>query len=127
MGVVVGAVVQVAIHCACDIGDEADIVRALGEAAEKFGDKMHVLVNNAASFIFHSVETATAADWDASAAVNIKGHALLTKHVLPYMKRAGGGSIVWQVCIGGEVRAGFSLLLTSTMHTDSEGCSAPLS
>jgi gluconate 5-dehydrogenase/3-oxoacyl-[acyl-carrier protein] reductase len=28
--------------------------------------------------------------------VNIKGHALLTKAVLPFMKRAGGGSIVWQ-------------------------------
>jgi hypothetical protein len=91
---------DVAIHCTCDIGDEADIVRALGEAAEKFGDVMHVLVNNAACFIFHSVETATAADWDQSAAVNIKGHALLTKHMLPYMKRAGGGSIVWQVGAG---------------------------
>ena len=29
--------------------------------------------------------------------VNIKGHALLTKHTLPFMKRAGGGSIVFQV------------------------------
>jgi NAD(P)-dependent dehydrogenase (short-subunit alcohol dehydrogenase family) len=28
--------------------------------------------------------------------VNIKGHALLTKAVLPAMKAAGGGSIVFQ-------------------------------
>ena len=55
-----------------------------------------VLVNNAALFVFESVETATAEDWDRSAAVNIKGHALLTKAVLPAMKRAGGGSIVFQ-------------------------------
>jgi NAD(P)-dependent dehydrogenase (short-subunit alcohol dehydrogenase family) len=38
----------------------------------KFGSAIHVLVNNAALFVFHSVETASAADWDRSAAVNIK-------------------------------------------------------
>jgi NAD(P)-dependent dehydrogenase (short-subunit alcohol dehydrogenase family) len=55
-----------------------------------------------------SVEHATGADWDRSAAINIKGHALLTKHVLPYMKAAGGGSIVWQGSISAflaQVRA----------------------
>jgi NAD(P)-dependent dehydrogenase (short-subunit alcohol dehydrogenase family) len=66
------------------------------EVEKKFGDKVHVLVNNAALFVFESVEHATAEDWDRSASVNIKGHALLTKHTLPYMKRAGGGSIVFQ-------------------------------
>jgi NAD(P)-dependent dehydrogenase (short-subunit alcohol dehydrogenase family) len=54
--------------------------------SEKFGSTVHVLVNNAAAFIFHSVETASAEDWDYSAAINIKGHALLTKHLLPLLK-----------------------------------------
>ena len=36
-----------------------------------------------------------AEDWDRSAGVNIKGHALLTKACIPYMK-ARGGSIVFQ-------------------------------
>jgi NAD(P)-dependent dehydrogenase (short-subunit alcohol dehydrogenase family) len=62
----------------------------------RFGDKIHVLINNAALFIFASVEHATGEDWDRSAAVNIKGHALMTKHVLPHMKAAGGGTIVFQ-------------------------------
>ena len=57
---------------------------------------LQVLINNAALFVFESVETASADDWDRSAAVNIKGHALLTKACLPYMKRAGGGSVVFQ-------------------------------
>lgn len=43
------------------------------QAEAKFGDKMHVLVNNAALFVFRSVETATAEDWDRTASVNIKG------------------------------------------------------
>jgi len=53
-------------------------------------------VNNAAAFIFRSVEHATSEDWDHSAAVNIKGHALLTKAILGPMKAAGGGAIVFQ-------------------------------
>ncbi len=69
-----------------DIGSEEDCISVARQVQAKFGSIVHVLVNNAAAFIFHSVETATAADWDHSAAINIKGHALLTKHLLPFMK-----------------------------------------
>ena len=87
---------DVALWVPSDISSEADCAKVTEAAAAKFGDKIHVLVNNAALFVFKSVEDATADDWDRSASVNIKGHALLTKAVLPFMKRAGGGSIVWQ-------------------------------
>ena len=83
----------------CDIESEVDTVNTAEAVAAKFGAAVHVLVNNAAFFTFHSVETASAADWDRSAAVNIKGHALLTKALLPGLKeggKSGGGSIVWQ-------------------------------
>jgi NAD(P)-dependent dehydrogenase (short-subunit alcohol dehydrogenase family) len=79
-----------------DIESEEDCNKAASASATRFGGKIDVLVNNAALFVFHSVEHATATDWDRSAAVNIKGHALLTKACLPYMKAAGGGSIVFQ-------------------------------
>lgn len=79
-----------------DIESEEDCNKAASASASRFGGKIDVLVNNAALFVFHSVEHATATDWDRSAAVNIKGHALLTKACLPYMKAAGGGSIVFQ-------------------------------
>ena len=65
-------------------------------SAAAFGDELHVLVNNAAVFVFHSVETATPEDWDRTNGVNIKGSALMTKHAIPMMKKAGGGSIVFQ-------------------------------
>jgi len=87
---------DVILWCPCDIGSEQDITKAVGDIEKKFGDKIHVLINNAAVFVFKSVETATAEDWDRSMNVNIKGHALLTKHCLPAMKRAGGASIVFQ-------------------------------
>lgn len=80
----------------CDIASESDIIKAVEDIKKKFGDTVHVLINNAAAFIFRSVETATAEDWDKSAAVNIRGHALLTKHLLPLMKNANGASVVFQ-------------------------------
>merc|ERR1712130_73361 len=81
-----------------DISKEDDIKNAVKQCVSKFGNDIHILINNAALFIFHSVETATAEDWDRTAAVNIKGHALLTKHCLPHMKEVGdrGASIVFQ-------------------------------
>ena len=85
-----------ALWVAADIASEADCARVTAAVEATWGDRIHVLVNNAALFVFKSVEEASADDWDRSASVNIKGHALLTKAVLPFMKRAGGGSIVWQ-------------------------------
>jgi len=87
---------QHAFWCKADIASEADIKVAVAQFTAHFGDIVHVLINNAACFIFHSVENASAEDWDRSAAVNIRGHALLTKHLLPHMKKANGASIVFQ-------------------------------
>ena len=111
-----------------DIESEADCGKAVAAATAKFGPAIHVLVNNAALFVFHSVETATAEDWDRSAAVNIKGHALLTKACLPAMKAAGNASIVWQGSISSflaQVRVGVGALDTDSTHarTGREGFS----
>ena len=40
------------------------------------------------------IEDTTEADWDRIMAVNAKGVFLGTKHAIPAMRRAGGGSIV---------------------------------
>eukprot|EP00036_Acanthoecidae_sp_10tr_P009867 CAMPEP_0182927376 /NCGR_PEP_ID=MMETSP0105_2-20130417/13755_1 /TAXON_ID=81532 ORGANISM="Acanthoeca-like sp., Strain 10tr" /NCGR_SAMPLE_ID=MMETSP0105_2 /ASSEMBLY_ACC=CAM_ASM_000205 /LENGTH=284 /DNA_ID=CAMNT_0025065321 /DNA_START=38 /DNA_END=892 /DNA_ORIENTATION=+ len=87
---------DVAISLKCDISDQEKVAKMVADTVAKFGDEIHVLVNNAARFIFHSVEHGAPEDWDNACAVNIKGHALVTKAVLPHMKKAGGGSIVFQ-------------------------------
>lgn len=95
---------SVAVSIDCDISDQEAVCSAYGSAAEHFGDaRVDVLVNNAARFIFHSVETAEPEDWDAAASVNIRGHALMTKHALPGLKSAGGGSIVFMGSISGFI------------------------
>lgn len=89
---------------AADIGSEAECNKAAADSVAKFGPAIHCLVNNAAYFTFHSVEHASPEDWDRSAAINIKGHAMLTKACLPYMKNlpassaggVGGATIIFQ-------------------------------
>lgn len=99
----VPALDDVALHVAADISSEEDCRKVTDAVTAKWGAAVHVLVNNAALFVFKSVEDATADDWDRSASVNIRGHALLTKAVLPLMKNAGGGSVVWQGSISAHL------------------------
>eukprot|EP00035_Acanthoeca_spectabilis_P020476 m.433122 g.433122 ORF g.433122 m.433122 type:complete len:289 (+) comp17532_c0_seq1:126-992(+) len=87
---------DVALSLKCDISNPEQVTKMVEDTVAKFGDKIHVLVNNAARFIFHSVEHGSPEDWDNACSVNIKGHALVTKACLPYMKGAPGASIVFQ-------------------------------
>jgi len=80
----------------CDMCDQKSVDAMVADTVKKFGDKIDVLVNNACTFVFHSVETASPEDWDKSLGTNVKGSAMVTKAVLPHMKKAGGGSIVFQ-------------------------------
>jgi dihydroanticapsin dehydrogenase len=75
-----------------DISDEASVVEAVRQVAERAGPPT-VLVNNAAIFILKGIE-ATPEEWLRICSVNIMGTALVTKHVVPHMQAAGRGSIV---------------------------------
>src|SRR6266699_6333098 len=76
-----------------NVTSEADW-RAAVETAERRYGKVNVLVNNAGILIRKSIEETTEDDWDRIMAVNVKGVFLGTKHAIPAMRRAGGGSII---------------------------------
>ena len=77
-----------------DVTSEADWQKAVQTAIDRFG-KLDVLINNAAIVIPRKpIEERTVAEWDQVMAVNAKGVFLGTKHAIPAMRRAGGGSIV---------------------------------
>lgn len=88
-----------------DVASEADVARAMGEVAARFG-VVHVLVNNAgiagANKPTHEV---TEAEWDRVQAVNVKGVFFCTKHAIAHMRRAGHGSIINLSSIYGLVGA----------------------
>jgi NAD(P)-dependent dehydrogenase (short-subunit alcohol dehydrogenase family) len=77
---------------ACDISREEEVIRAVGHIATALGAPT-VLVNNAGIFILKGLE-ATVEEWQEVMSVNIMGPALVAKHVVPHMRRAGGGAIV---------------------------------
>lgn len=77
---------------ATDVADEASVARLATEAASAFG-KIDILVNNAAVFVLRGIE-ATPEEWRQSLDVNLMGPALVSKHIVPEIRKAGGGAIV---------------------------------
>jgi NAD(P)-dependent dehydrogenase (short-subunit alcohol dehydrogenase family) len=89
----------------CDVSKEAEVARAIDEVVKRFG-RLDVLVNNAgvsgASKPTHEI---TEAEWDWVQAINVKGVFFFTKHAIPHLRRAGGGSIINLSSIYGLVGA----------------------
>jgi NAD(P)-dependent dehydrogenase (short-subunit alcohol dehydrogenase family) len=75
-----------------DVSDEPSVERAIERVVAELG-ALHVLVNNAAIFVLKGLE-ASVEDWQRVMAVNIMGPALVAKHAVPHLRRAGGGAIV---------------------------------
>ena len=76
-----------------DVTSEANWQSAVATTVARFG-KLDVLVNNAGIFSPLKVEETTGELWDSMMDVNVKGVFLGTKHAIPEMRKAGGGSIV---------------------------------
>ena len=76
-----------------DVTREADWRAAVAAAMNTYS-KLDILVNNAGIVIRKGIEDTSEEDWDRIMAVNAKGVFLGTKHAIPAMRRAGGGSIV---------------------------------
>ena len=86
-----------------DVSDEIQVRDALQSVAARFG-ALHVLVNNAGiSGVAKPTHEVTEQEWDRVQAVNVKGVFFCTKHAIPLLRRAGGGSIVNLSSIAGLV------------------------
>lgn len=88
----------IAIHG--DVADAGDVRRAVEETGRAFGPAT-VLVHNAAIMPAGTVEETPEGTWDQVFAVNVKGAYLTAREVLPCMRKAGGGSIIFMSSISG--------------------------
>lgn len=79
-----------------DVSKEADVQRAVDETAAAFS-ALHILYSNAGVLWKDrdkSVLDTTEENWDLVQAINLKGPFFLTKHGIPRLQAAGGGSII---------------------------------
>ena len=76
-----------------DVSVESEFEELVQATVRAFGT-VDILVNDAAAFVFGRVEEVTDDDWARVMGVNVIGASYGVKHVLPVMKKAGGGSIV---------------------------------
>ena len=85
-----------ALAVAGDVAVEADVQRMVEEGVKRFGG-LHVLYNNAGVLWKdkdRSVLETDGAQWDRVMAINLKSVFWVTKHGIPHLRAAGGGSIV---------------------------------
>ena len=77
-----------------DVSKEAEVATVIAEVGKEFG-RLDILVNNAGiSGANGTAEEITEAEWDKVMNTNAKSVFLCTKHAVPLLRRAGGGSIV---------------------------------
>jgi cyclopentanol dehydrogenase len=89
---------------ALDVTKEADWNAAVGQIIERAG-RVDVLVNNAGILILKPVQDTSIEEWDRIFEVNARGVFIGTRTVIPFMQKAGGGTIVNVSSIYGLVGA----------------------
>ena len=110
-----------------DVSQQSDIDRVLSAVKDRFGG-LNVLVNNAGVLHIGTAEQISEEQWDQTFNVNVRGLWLLSRAVLPFMRAAGGGSIVNIASVlginGARNRASYApskgavILLTKCMAID---------
>jgi 3-oxoacyl-[acyl-carrier protein] reductase len=78
---------------AADVGDESEVRAAVAHVTGRLGP-VETLVNNAGVGIFKPFEELTTEDWDRTMATNLRSLFLVTREVLPDMRRRRRGAIV---------------------------------
>ena len=77
----------------CDVTKDEDCRNMASTAVTRFGG-VDILVNCAGVIRRKNVVELGEKDWDLSIDVTLKGTFLVSRHLIPFMARAGGGSIV---------------------------------
>ena len=99
-----------------DVTDAARVATVVGEAVERLGT-IGILVNNAGV----SIPAPIAADgfdaaWDATLAVNLRGHATMVRACLPHLLASGGGRVVNVASTEGLGATAFISPYTASKH-----------
>ena len=76
-----------------DVSDENDVRSFVARTVEQCGG-IDILINNAGVAVENTIEHTTVEEWERVMAVNVRGVFLCVKHIIPMMRKRGGGVIV---------------------------------
>lgn len=79
----------------CNLTNSAEVEACIAEIEATFG-RIDILYNNAGVSIAGTVETLPEAHWDLMFDINVKAKYIVSRYVVPIMRRGGGGSIIHQ-------------------------------
>lgn len=85
-----------------DVTSESSILNLVGQVVQKFGS-VDILINNAGIGYFRDADQLDLVRFQSMIQTNIIGVALLTKHVVPVMKKNTSGLIINIASISGKV------------------------
>jgi 3-oxoacyl-[acyl-carrier protein] reductase len=83
-----------ALAVQADVASAASVESMVKAALSHFGNRVDILVNNAAIWTLVPTEELSEADWDRMVNVNMKGVFLCCRAIIPIMKRQQRGHIV---------------------------------
>lgn len=86
----------------CDVASEEQVEACVQEVGRRYGH-VDVLVNNAGVVLVKPFDQITWEEFQRTLQVNLGGHFLLIKHVLPFMKNQKNGVIVNMGSVSGHV------------------------
>lgn len=114
-----------AIFVKCDVRSPADCKNAADMAYKTFG-RIDILHNNAGIAIRKNAVDLEPDEWDLALDVSLKGQYLLSKFIIPYMKKGGGGSIIntgsgWSLR-GGENALAYCAMKGGTLNMTRAMC-----
>ena len=82
-----------------NVANEGEVKNVLDRTVARWG-RIDILFNNAGVVLVKPLEQTTEEDWDRLMGVNLKAVFFAVKHVVPHMRRTGGGAILNTGSIG---------------------------
>jgi NAD(P)-dependent dehydrogenase (short-subunit alcohol dehydrogenase family) len=86
----------------CDVADEKQVAMVISKVGDLY-QRVDVLVNNAGIVLVKPFDEITWDEFRRTTEVNLGGHFLLCKYVLPYMKQQKSGVIINMGSVSGHV------------------------
>jgi 3-oxoacyl-[acyl-carrier protein] reductase len=98
-----------------DVGQPRDVPPAVQQIASALGE-IGVLINNAGILIAKPFEELTLEDWDSTMETNVRSLYLMTREVLPAMRRRRQGTIVNVASLAGKSGFAGGIAYTASKH-----------